>query len=67
MECLGCRIANGSEPNVNIIYENELVTCVLDIDPFNEGHTLIFPKSTVWISTRWIKKLLMPSWMLLES
>jgi len=44
MECLGCRIANGLEPNLNIVYENELITCVLDIDPFNEGHTLILPK-----------------------
>ncbi|NUU59904.1 HIT family protein [Paenibacillus agri] len=44
MECLGCRIANNIEPNLNIIYENELITCVLDIAPFNEGHTLILPK-----------------------
>lgn len=44
MECLGCRIANGIEPNLNIVYENELITCVLDIAPFNEGHTLILPK-----------------------
>jgi histidine triad (HIT) family protein len=44
MECLGCRIANGVEPNLNVIYENELITCVLDIAPFNEGHTLILPK-----------------------
>lgn len=44
MECLGCRIANGLEPNSNIIYENERITCVLDIAPFNEGHTLILPK-----------------------
>ncbi|MGO4544018.1 HIT family protein [Paenibacillus sp. 2TAB23] len=44
MECLGCRIANGIEPNLNIIYENELITCALDIAPFNEGHTLILPK-----------------------
>ncbi len=44
MECLGCRIANGIEPNLNIIYENELITCVLDIAPFNEGHILILPK-----------------------
>lgn len=44
MECLGCRIANGLEPNLNVVYENELVACVLDIDPFNEGHTLILPK-----------------------
>ncbi|WP_342436160.1 HIT family protein [Paenibacillus sp. FSL L8-0436] len=44
MECLGCRIANGVEPNLNIIYENEFITCVLDIAPFNEGHILILPK-----------------------
>ncbi|OWA33559.1 HIT family protein [Saccharibacillus sp. O16] len=44
MECLGCRIANGIEPDLNVIYENAWITCVLDIDPFNEGHTLILPK-----------------------
>ncbi|NGZ76915.1 HIT family protein [Saccharibacillus alkalitolerans] len=44
MDCLGCRIANRIEPGLNIFYENEYVTCVLDIDPFNEGHTLILPK-----------------------
>jgi len=44
MECLGCRIANGTENGVNIVYEDERITCVLDIDPFNEGHTLILPK-----------------------
>lgn len=44
MDCLGCRIANGIEPDLHIIYENERITCVLDIAPFNEGHTLILPK-----------------------
>ncbi|MDQ0112692.1 HIT family protein [Paenibacillus harenae] len=44
MECLGCRIANGTEPDVNVVYENEFVACVLDIAPFNEGHALILPK-----------------------
>ena len=44
MDCLGCKIANGTLPDVNIIYENEHIACVLDIDPFNEGHTLILPK-----------------------
>ncbi|GLX68217.1 HIT family protein [Paenibacillus glycanilyticus] len=47
MDCLGCRIANGTEPDLKIIYENEHVTCVLDIAPFNEGHTLILPKKHV--------------------
>jgi histidine triad (HIT) family protein len=48
MNCLGCRIANAIEPNLNIVYENELITCVLDIAPFNEGHTLILPKKHYW-------------------
>jgi histidine triad (HIT) family protein len=48
MGCLGCRIANSIEPDLNIVYENELITCVLDIAPFNEGHTLILPKKHYW-------------------
>lgn len=48
MECLGCRIANGMEPNVKVVYENEFITCVLDIAPFNEGHILILPKKHYW-------------------
>ncbi|CAI8962742.1 MULTISPECIES: HIT family protein [Bacillus] len=42
-ECLGCRLSNQIEP-VNIVFENEYVCCFLDIEPFNEGHTLILPK-----------------------
>lgn len=48
MECLGCRIANGVEPNLHILYEDELITCALDIAPFNEGHMLILPKQHYW-------------------
>jgi histidine triad (HIT) family protein len=48
MNCLGCRISNAIEPNLNIIFETELITCVLDIAPFNEGHTLIVPKKHYW-------------------
>lgn len=44
MDCLGCRITNRVEPDLNIIYEDDHVVCVLDIDPFNEGHTLVLPK-----------------------
>lgn len=44
MECLGCRIVNQIEPEVNVIYENEYVVCVLDIAPFNDGHILILPR-----------------------
>ncbi|HEY2491664.1 MAG TPA: HIT family protein [Paenibacillus sp.] len=44
MECLGCRIANHIEPEVNVVFEDDHITCVLDIAPFNEGHILILPK-----------------------
>ena len=44
MECLGCRIANALEPEVNIVYENQFLVCILDIAPFNDGHLLIMPK-----------------------
>ncbi|WP_033826780.1 HIT family protein [Bacillus andreraoultii] len=43
VKCLGCSLANKTEP-VNIVYENDYVTCFLDHEPFNEGHTLILPK-----------------------
>ena len=30
--------------DTNIVYENDFVTCILDIAPLNEGHILILPK-----------------------
>ncbi|WP_026691172.1 HIT family protein [Alteribacter aurantiacus] len=42
-DCLGCRLAKKIAP-VHLIYENEHVSCILDHDPYNEGHTLILPK-----------------------
>jgi len=47
LDCLGCRIANGTEPEVKIVFKNCLVACVLDISPFNEGHLLVLPKQHV--------------------
>jgi len=44
MDCLGCRIANQIETEVNIVYENDYVVCLLDIAPFNDGHILIMPR-----------------------
>lgn len=46
MNCLGCRLANKKEP-IHLIYENDLISCFLDHDPFNAGHTLILPKNHV--------------------
>lgn len=42
-DCLGCRLANGLE-QTQIVYENERITCILDIAPLSEGHALILPK-----------------------
>ncbi|WP_332084764.1 HIT family protein [Paenibacillus sp. GYB006] len=43
MSCLGCKLAN-NVMETNVVYEDDLITCILDIDPLNEGHTLILPK-----------------------
>jgi histidine triad (HIT) family protein len=42
-QCLGCRLAN-KEQVVHLIYENDKLSCILDHDPFNAGHTMILPK-----------------------
>lgn len=44
--CLGCELANKIVP-VNVVYENDFVCCILDHDPFNEGHVIILPKKHV--------------------
>lgn len=44
-ECVFCRIANHKETEATMIYESKLVACFLDIEPINEGHILIIPKS----------------------
>jgi histidine triad (HIT) family protein len=42
-DCLGCRLANKLEPT-HIVFEDDLITCFLDIAPLNEGHVMILPK-----------------------
>jgi diadenosine tetraphosphate (Ap4A) HIT family hydrolase len=41
--CIGCKIIRNLNQS-QIIYENHLVVGLLDIDPVNEGHTLVMPK-----------------------
>jgi diadenosine tetraphosphate (Ap4A) HIT family hydrolase len=45
-DCLGCRLANHLT-EAYVIYENDLLTCILDIAPIHEGHILILPKHHV--------------------
>lgn len=44
MDCIFCEIVNGKIPS-NLIYQDELIMCFLDIEPINEGHILIIPKN----------------------
>ena len=46
MNCLGCHLANKKE-EVHLVFEDENVSCILDHQPFNEGHVLILPKQHV--------------------
>ncbi len=46
MECIGCNLANGPE-QVNVVWEDDYVSCFLDHEPYNEGHILILPKKHV--------------------
>jgi diadenosine tetraphosphate (Ap4A) HIT family hydrolase len=44
IDCLGCKLAN-KKADVHVVYENHFLTCILDHDPFNEGHMMILPKN----------------------
>ena len=46
LECFGCNLANKREP-ANVVWENDYVCCILDHEPYNEGHILILPKKHV--------------------
>lgn len=43
MDCIFCKIIN-NEISSYKIYENDMVLCLLDINPLSSGHTLIIPK-----------------------
>lgn len=43
MDCIFCKILNGSIPSRKI-FENERFIAILDAFPANEGHTLVIPK-----------------------
>lgn len=43
MDCIFCKIIKGEIPSYTI-YEDEIVKVFLDIDPKENGHTLIIPK-----------------------
>ncbi len=42
--CVFCRIVKGVAP-ASIVYSNEKVMALMDIQPVNQGHVLIIPKT----------------------
>jgi len=44
--CVFCKIVRGELPSVKV-YEDEYVVAFLDINPANQGHTLVVPKRHV--------------------
>ena len=38
-----CKIINGEVPS-KVVYEDDIVKCILDVTPQSPGHTLILPK-----------------------
>lgn len=46
MDCLFCKIIEGSIPS-KTIYEDEIVKVFLDINPNTNGHCLIIPKKHI--------------------
>lgn len=43
MDCIFCKIAN-KEIESNILYEDDLVVVIMDINPVVDGHALVIPK-----------------------
>ena len=43
-DCIFCKIASGVAPCFKV-YENDDALAFMDINPFNEGHTLAIPKT----------------------
>ena len=44
MDCVFCKIIKGEIPSYTV-YEDEIVKVILDINPVNNGHMLIIPKT----------------------
>ena len=45
-ECIFCKIINGEIPS-KIVYEDDKVRAIMDINPVVDGHVLVIPKKHV--------------------
>lgn len=43
--CMFCKIVQ-KEVEANLVYEDDVVMAILDVDPITDGQTLILPKKT---------------------
>ncbi len=43
MDCIFCKITNKEIPS-KVVYEDDLVISIMDINPRTKGHLLIIPK-----------------------
>ena len=43
MDCIFCKIIEGELPSYKV-YEDKRIIGILDINPINKGHVLVFPK-----------------------
>jgi histidine triad (HIT) family protein len=44
MDCIFCKIVSGEIPSVRV-YEDDTVFAFMDINPLNDGHLLVIPKT----------------------
>lgn len=42
MDCIFCKIINGELPS-KVLYEDNIVKVIMNIDPYSNGHILIIP------------------------
>lgn len=45
-DCIFCKIIAGDLP-AQVVYEDDAILAILDIDPISDGHTLLLPKGDV--------------------
>lgn len=43
MDCIFCKIANGEIPS-KVLYEDDIVMVIMDVNPIRDGHCLVIPK-----------------------
>ena len=45
-DCIFCDIIAGKAP-ASVVYEDDVVICIMDIGPVNTGHLMVIPKKHI--------------------